>query len=470
MLSPEEKAEREKRIGKLGIKYTTTQDKKPYVFVSYKSDDWEEVMEEIIYPLQKEYGLRVYYDQAFDYESNDYWCDQMKKNMRSIYCRAVLCFISQKYIASYATLMEVLYSHVKEVMDQHGKKPLELVPIILPSCNTGDMDKLSEDVCSEDEIPLKLRTKECEEYTKFLSKIKESKSLESIWIERAQELAEKEKSLTNHDVAIAFCELLGEGQQIEKYRDNQDEYINKIKRTIQGAVSKGSDDPKWNVFDEELKESFSTKDIKEEKSLETTTRATKKREVSKPEPPVMQPEVSVAKPEKPVKKAKPAVSPAPSADPAAVKVTLTPNTTLKQLDQELEDVGHSMYMREIRDNKELFSKQFFDYVMAAALRGCDQKAEAHSGRWNYCRCAVAKDVNLDPSFTSASQFTWSSNSRKAVNIEGSGKLGQYSQYFESLPETMTLGELRKAFASRKDPAFETRDNDAVDHVFDVLFQ
>jgi len=128
-----------------------------------------------------------------------------------------------------------------------------------------------------------------------------------------------------------------------------------------------------------------------------------------------------------------------------------------------------MYIRQIRDNKALFSKQLFDYVMAAALRGCDQKAVVRSGRWNYCRCAVAKKVDLDPKSISASQFTWSSNARKAVNIEGSGKLGPNDDYFQKLSGNMTLGELRSCFAKETAEAFRTKDNKAVDQVFKVLF-
>ena len=39
---------------------------KDYVFVSYKSDDWEKVLGEIVYPLMNEHGLNVYFDGDFD--------------------------------------------------------------------------------------------------------------------------------------------------------------------------------------------------------------------------------------------------------------------------------------------------------------------------------------------------------------------------------------------------------------------
>ena len=82
-------------------------DKKPYVFISYSSKDWFEVLHEIVYELCMKKGLRVYFDTKFDVGS-DSWLNQFQKNMSDKNCRAVLAFISPNYKTSYATLMELM--------------------------------------------------------------------------------------------------------------------------------------------------------------------------------------------------------------------------------------------------------------------------------------------------------------------------------------------------------------------------
>ncbi len=115
-----------KRLNKLKI--TTCEENKPYVFISYKSDDWKEVLEEVVYSLQKKYGLRVYYDRDFE-NNNDLWITSMQKNMKSKNCIAVLAFYSERYVKSYATLLEILTSQRKDSAVLRRSK--EIVPIFL---------------------------------------------------------------------------------------------------------------------------------------------------------------------------------------------------------------------------------------------------------------------------------------------------------------------------------------------------
>lgn len=85
---------------------------KPYVFISYKSDDWEVVLKDIVYRLVTEYGLNVYFDGSFD-DHNAIWTNQFTGNMESSKCRGVLAFIDNKYATSYATLLELMYSQTE---------------------------------------------------------------------------------------------------------------------------------------------------------------------------------------------------------------------------------------------------------------------------------------------------------------------------------------------------------------------
>lgn len=109
---------------------------KSYVFISYKSDDWETVLQDIVYRLVKDYGLNVYFDGSFD-SHNSLWIKQFPENMRSYKCRGVIAFFDDRYATSYATLMELLYSQTKKAaIGKPDPEGLPIVPI--------DLEKLTE--------------------------------------------------------------------------------------------------------------------------------------------------------------------------------------------------------------------------------------------------------------------------------------------------------------------------------------
>lgn len=86
---------------------------RPYVFISYKSDDWEVVLHDIVYRLMKDYGLNVYFDGSFD-THNALWISQFPENMEHYNCMGVLAFVDDKYATSYATLLELMYSQTQQ--------------------------------------------------------------------------------------------------------------------------------------------------------------------------------------------------------------------------------------------------------------------------------------------------------------------------------------------------------------------
>lgn len=151
-------------------------------------------------------------------------------------------------------------------------------------------------------------------------------------------------------------------------------------------------------------------------------------------------------------------------------VKITGEMTLKKFAELFNDDNFAFYIRALRaKDKERYSKQIVDYLMAAILRGCDSKAEPFSAPWKYCTYAVASKVDLDNPTLGASQFTWQSNSRKAVGIEGSGKLGECSELFSKLDENMLLRELQQKFAENKEKPFQTKNNAMIENVFNALF-
>ena len=87
------------------LQITECSQRKPYVFISYASDNWERVFKEAVVPMQKQYGLQVYADKAFD-KVNDKWIVPMLRNIRG--ADVVVAFVSQSYIESYACFLELL--------------------------------------------------------------------------------------------------------------------------------------------------------------------------------------------------------------------------------------------------------------------------------------------------------------------------------------------------------------------------
>ena len=103
-LNEAQRRERSEYLGKY-LEITECSQRKPYVFVSYASDNWETVFKSAVVPMQKQYGLRVYADKAFD-KVNDKWIVPMLRNIRG--ADVILAFVSQSYIESYACFLELL--------------------------------------------------------------------------------------------------------------------------------------------------------------------------------------------------------------------------------------------------------------------------------------------------------------------------------------------------------------------------
>lgn len=73
------------------LNITECSQKNSYAFISYASDNWETVFKKAVVPLQKQYGLRVYADRAFD-KVNVKWIVPMLRNIRG--ADLVIVFVS----------------------------------------------------------------------------------------------------------------------------------------------------------------------------------------------------------------------------------------------------------------------------------------------------------------------------------------------------------------------------------------
>lgn len=77
-MTPEENDKRKKdpHVEYIKKKICAKNNGKPFVFISYKSDDWEVVLADVAYRLVKDYGLNIYFDGDFDLH-NASWIEQL---------------------------------------------------------------------------------------------------------------------------------------------------------------------------------------------------------------------------------------------------------------------------------------------------------------------------------------------------------------------------------------------------------
>lgn len=114
-----------------------------YVFISYKSDDYEKVLDDIIYNTCQKYGLRVYFDTAFD-DDSDSWITQYYKNMCDPKCKGFIAFLDDAYYSSYACLLEMMSRKTAEAGGDYKPDSLFFLPVnigsisdIVDNSNTG---------------------------------------------------------------------------------------------------------------------------------------------------------------------------------------------------------------------------------------------------------------------------------------------------------------------------------------------
>ena len=113
--------------------------KDDYVFISYKSDDYEKVLDEIVYNTCKKYGLKVYFDTAFD-DHSPLWTEQLYQNMCDEKCKAIISFIDNAYGSSYACLLEIMASRTCKAGIGRQFDSMFFLPIYLGDITSDSSD------------------------------------------------------------------------------------------------------------------------------------------------------------------------------------------------------------------------------------------------------------------------------------------------------------------------------------------
>jgi hypothetical protein len=197
-----------------------------YVFISYKSDDWEKALKDIVYPLVKDYGLNVYFDREFE-DRNDNWVDQFTDNMNEPLCKGVVAFYSKKYTKSYATVMELMYSQTEEASctyRDYSDKNLNGLPVVF--INWDDGSKNVKDYDGKNDTGLgkaygngnsAIEKKRFEEY--FDKLVEKGILKKSIWNNKDNESIPSNKPLLD----VAHCKEIA--NSIKQYKQvNDKEY------------------------------------------------------------------------------------------------------------------------------------------------------------------------------------------------------------------------------------------------------
>lgn len=399
---------------------------KPYVFVSYKREDREIIMK-VLGELQEKYQTNIWIDTELASKGGTTWNSEATAALAKKECKCVLFFMSDVSMMSGPVLAELYFSqNSKKVRRNNGNNPLKIIPI----CLSNDLSKHGLSGWVYDILPNHERANE---------KIKDSDLQAWKEVYLPETYREGSDAITEiSEIAGAIAECIFDGKDTITHIEPSVEAIYKNIREYEGVT---------NLQGEEQKQEDTVEEQKPEDAVTVVDSSVKKHRTVN----VKQDGVR----ELPVIESYP--------------IQITRDMTLEQFERLFEDDNFAIYLRNLRAiGGKAYSKQMVDYLMATLLRGCDQKAEKDTAKWKYCTFGVASKVDLDNLSLGASQFTWQSNSRKAVKIEGSGKLGENSMIFEALSPKLSLSDVEQKFVNNE-KGFVTKDNLQIMNVFKALF-
>ena len=373
-----------------------------YVCISYKSEDQKTVFEDCIYPIMRDYGLKVYWDEAFRNNASRAWNAQMLDNIEE--AKAVLLFVSNKYIGSYACFLEALFSFVYEK---------DVIIIRLDS----------ELKVSSDAVERKVSDNTINEFANLLKEFEKDDVQKRLpmGINRFVINLVKNKSVSPKEISTRFLAL------IRKFEVTQLDI-----KSFPAGLS----------------------------SLETSLKNVNKEvfgEVSKQQEIITEPETTPA----------PSVSSANDTKPGKVKTVtnvkpgddtklkISCNSTLAEIREAFSDPGIAAGFKQVRESMPWGGKSAMDYVMASVLGGCNNvNASSPQYQINYYLYVVSNGKEKDKGL--GATWTWSSNCRKALGLEDSGAIPEeYNLYFKMMPEDTKLDRIGTLFIKESAKQFDT---------------
>lgn len=272
-LTMEEKSERLELFKQVEVAEVDQED---YVFVSYKSDDWQAVFKDIIIPLQNR-GLKIYCDKDFGIRNNS-WIDLMQQRIKSNKCKAILCFVSKDYVLSYATLLELLVNRFNDMVMSGSERPKPVIVIELDD-KEYRKDKTNAKRSMDEEVSMQGKEIVCfsKHRKNFIFHDEHKSGYEEEFRKnmRKNEKGEEINSLTYSQIYYDINDLIElSGGDNKNYWDSVSKDIEQIYQTIYNTTKDQSESgssvfkPKAKVGMEEKKDTAFSK-IKVIKELES---------------------------------------------------------------------------------------------------------------------------------------------------------------------------------------------------------
>ena len=431
---------------------TKSGEDKPYVFISYRSDSWKKVLTEIVYKLQKEYGLRIYFDKDFASETN-VWVEQFQKNMNSPFCKAFICFFDEGYVTSYATLIELM----------HAMNPKSKLKDSIFSINFNIDWKKLDDNGNNTGLGVKQGDnpgwkKEKEAFEDEFDLIKDDDEYKAV----------KAYYKRNDELRVCDCKDIMNIIQPKNRRPFAD-----TKEFYEHFIIKPLKDKCPSVFEDVLKADV----VNQENKLTASNNVEENRAYTLKNDIILKQDSESS------------VDVESIATPLSVNIptTVSKATILRDFEKLCESVDFCVELGNARNKIRHGGKGLFDYLMAALLRGCDadiydkkNNRVMRPAGYNYNKYAVAENPN-DPK-TSDIQYpwTWTTNCRKSIkkddipdrffNEKGkvkSGRLEDFNKIFENLRPEATIGEVLEKFESRE-KGFDTKDNTLIFEAWNLI--
>lgn len=438
-----------------------------YVFVSYSHKDAEVVYRTVLSWLRA--GYNIYLDADFENHSSDTnWVTMMQEKLQERGCQLFVCFFSENYCFSYASVMELLTTRTEQTLNRRDSCPTPKLPIdmiLLPNQPKQDGKVFSSDGVRElytrahhqalQREPVLWERNPGEE-TAFLQGLKsflpENAALDKIrWIKK-----QYQKNAVNFypeiaNVAAKWCQHYN----------------------LNGNLKDLTKDELYRFQDLEI-----TRLVLPDLPADPEPAAPEPADLAALEPaPGPEPAPAEApaaetpeKPEAPRRRGRPAKGAPRAAAFAELEVApldqppqITSAVTLAQVRARFADPDAAAAFRPVREAMPRGGKGAMDYVMALVLGGCNNITEKSPAcKINYyCRDIADMSRKLDAGKLGAT-WTWSSNCRKLMNQSGSGPIDAgLEEEMRALPETTTLAQLEERVLGAVSALYKTGRNPLV---------
>lgn len=427
------------------FEHTQFMKSKKYVFVSYSHQNKEVVLRKVLEWIRN--GYNIYIDLDFEsHGSEENWVDIMYKMIRSNACVMAVCFRSEDYYYSYASLIELLTMRSRETtLDRRGQElPIDILQL-------DAVEKTDEDF-SSDEVE--------EKYNILFEGLK--KNMGSKFLQGKE--AEQKQLLLGLESIYEYLKYNSVNEAMQRLQRSYEDGVLDFYPQVASFMMAG-----FRVFDL----NGNTKSVKSEgvitrfEKLHVYCSKSEKDKVSK---------ASIIEKVDSLVVNEDLISTVEnhnveinkqleiSKTDNAMNCTITYSMTLKQFREYMSNTSHN---EEISSKWERMKKTE-GYVMFAALLGGAGVGKAYS--LNFTE-NIAQLFSGDK----PAAGTWISSVAGAVNgkdEEGNKirKLMQAKKEYPSIPESMTIGEVKERFVNQYNDAYILKGGslDELVDCFDIL--